>query len=176
MSTTNKDPGTPSAAFASTHAFFQRFTDDSYLVEEPVASEALATPAPAPTSAPAKEVEINFEPEVKAAPQLPTSALNMAKLAEEVPTATLTLTSDSLEVDLHFIRMHSDEVTDRNGKFKILRFLLPRSTAVRIKASNNLSMTLKGRTFKVTFLGDMHDFGGLFPFKLITFIEAPTAE
>ena len=25
-------------------------------------------------------------------------------------------------------------------------------------------------------LGDMHDFGGLFPFKLITFIEAPTAE
>jgi len=172
MSTTNKDPGTPSAAFASTHAFFQRFTDDSYLADEPTAAESSSAPA----LAPAKEVEINFEPEVKAVPQLSTSALNMAKLAEEVPTATLTLTSDSLEVDLHFIRMHSDEVTDRNGKFKILRFLLPRSTAVRIKASNNLSMTLKGRTFKVTFLGDMHDFGGLFPFKLITFIEAPAAE
>lgn len=81
-----------------------------------------------------------------------------------------TLVSEGLEIDMEYLASSVQVVPP----VCIRRFLLAKNTRMRVRPANTLKLIFEGVEHTVTFVGDMHDFEGLLPFKMITFLgEAP---
>lgn len=89
------------------------------------------------------------------------------QLVASDPVGVFTIRSKDLGVDLEYLK-RIDSVDAPTG-LTVIRFLLPRFTSVRIRPSDELTLECEGKEIPVTFIGDMHDFGGLLPVKMISF-------
>jgi len=111
-----------------------------------------------------KPPAISFEAEVqKSRGRL----ASFEQLLDSQPEGFFTLRSKDFEVDFEYFK-RIDSLDAASG-VHVIRFLLPKTASVRMKPTDGLELVCGSDELPVTFIGDMHDFDGLLPIKMISF-------
>lgn len=82
------------------------------------------------------------------------------------PPGAITVKSAGIEVEFPVL---AEDVYDLGDGCHSYRFMLPPENKIRLRPSDELILNRDGEDIRVSFLGDLFDFGGLLPFKIIIF-------
>lgn len=113
-------------------------------------------------------ISSSFPKESSAPEEVPAWAPRLIGLVNSPATSFFTLKNADVTLDFDVL---AHDIESREGGWDSYRFILPESTSVKLRPSENWSLIWGGNEIPVAFLGDIFDFDGLLPFKVITFIS-----
>ena len=169
----DKDPGQPSEIVQRAHEHIMNAING---VDRRSFSTAAAEPT-APVEPPATQPAAPSKPPVINLPEdhrrsASSDALHgLEQLLESTPSGVLVV--ESKDITLEFDVLKAFETGYADAGVRLMRFMLPASTKIRIRPTDGLQIIYEGVTTPVTYLGDIHDCDGLLPFKIFTFVVRP---
>jgi len=137
------------------------------VVQENILVAKIPAPSVEPTAAP-PEPQKDFSLNLREDRRNDGILSQLERLLTSEPEGQFTLRNDNLGVDMDYLRCME---SDSQSGIKVIRFLLPKYSSIRIRPTDDLILTRDGKDTRVTYIGDLHDFEGLIPAKMITFFS-----